>query len=252
MTAQVARGFRDPILSDRFYRGPVGRGFIEGNPDLKPETSLQFDRRRALHRRPDSTRRRRLSLPHHRSRRALRRDADAVSLPESRPRGTAGRGGRSAGNAAARIRPSRPRRKPRAAATTYRWHAARRRGAGSRLCDTPARRRRIVWRRTFDSRRLAHTTRPDRARSRRGLCHRRRRHRLASDAACGGARRDAQSPERGLSVERRSPLGLGARTPRVGDDGRGVLRQDGAIICDGKGYVCRSQGPLSHCCSLLA
>ena len=43
VTAQVARGFRDPMLSDRFYRGPVGRGVIEGNPDLKPETSLQFD-----------------------------------------------------------------------------------------------------------------------------------------------------------------------------------------------------------------
>ena len=43
VTAQVARGFRDPMLSDRFYRGPVGRGFIEGNPDLRPETSLQFD-----------------------------------------------------------------------------------------------------------------------------------------------------------------------------------------------------------------
>jgi len=43
VTAQVARGFRDPMLSDRFYRGPVGRGFIEGNPDLKPEKSLQFD-----------------------------------------------------------------------------------------------------------------------------------------------------------------------------------------------------------------
>ncbi len=43
LTAQLSRGFRDPILSDRFYRGPVGRGFIEGNPDLKPETSLQFD-----------------------------------------------------------------------------------------------------------------------------------------------------------------------------------------------------------------
>ena len=43
LTAQVARGFRDPTLSDRFYRGPVGRGFIEGNPDLRPETSLQFD-----------------------------------------------------------------------------------------------------------------------------------------------------------------------------------------------------------------
>ena len=42
-TAQVARGFRDPTLSDRFYRGPVGRGFIEGNPDLEPETSRQID-----------------------------------------------------------------------------------------------------------------------------------------------------------------------------------------------------------------
>ena len=43
ITGQLARGFRDPLLSDRFYRGPVGRGFIEGNPELKPETSLQFD-----------------------------------------------------------------------------------------------------------------------------------------------------------------------------------------------------------------
>ena len=43
VTGQVARGFRDPILSDRFYRGPVGRGFVEGNPELEPETSLQFD-----------------------------------------------------------------------------------------------------------------------------------------------------------------------------------------------------------------
>jgi iron complex outermembrane receptor protein len=43
LVAQVARGFRDPVLSDRYYRGPVGRGFVEGNPDLKPERSLQFD-----------------------------------------------------------------------------------------------------------------------------------------------------------------------------------------------------------------
>lgn len=42
-TAQVSRGFRDPTISDRFYRGPTGRGFITGNPDLDPETSLQFD-----------------------------------------------------------------------------------------------------------------------------------------------------------------------------------------------------------------
>lgn len=43
LTAQVARGFRDPTLSDRYFRGPSGRGFITGNPDLVPETSLQFD-----------------------------------------------------------------------------------------------------------------------------------------------------------------------------------------------------------------
>lgn len=42
-TAQIARGFRDPVLSDRYYRGPTGRGFITGNPDLDPETSLQMD-----------------------------------------------------------------------------------------------------------------------------------------------------------------------------------------------------------------
>jgi len=42
-TAQVAQGFRDPTLSDRYFRGPSGRGFITGNPELEPETSLQFD-----------------------------------------------------------------------------------------------------------------------------------------------------------------------------------------------------------------
>jgi outer membrane receptor protein involved in Fe transport len=42
-TAQVARGFRDPVLSDRYFRGPTGRGFITGNPTLDPETSLQLD-----------------------------------------------------------------------------------------------------------------------------------------------------------------------------------------------------------------
>jgi outer membrane receptor protein involved in Fe transport len=42
-SGQVSRGFRDPVLSDRYYRGPTGRGFITGNPDLSPETSLQFD-----------------------------------------------------------------------------------------------------------------------------------------------------------------------------------------------------------------
>lgn len=43
LTGQVARGFRDPFLSDRYFRGPSGRGFITGNPDLDPERSLQFD-----------------------------------------------------------------------------------------------------------------------------------------------------------------------------------------------------------------
>ena len=43
LTGQVARGFRDPTLSDRYFRGPTGRGFITGNPDLAPETSLQID-----------------------------------------------------------------------------------------------------------------------------------------------------------------------------------------------------------------
>jgi len=43
IAAQVSRGFRDPTLSDRFFRGPVGRGFIVGNPDLGPERSVQFD-----------------------------------------------------------------------------------------------------------------------------------------------------------------------------------------------------------------
>ena len=43
VTGQLSRGFRDPVLSDRYFRGPSGRGFITGNPDLKPERSLQFD-----------------------------------------------------------------------------------------------------------------------------------------------------------------------------------------------------------------
>ncbi len=43
VTAQVARGFRDPLLSDRYFRGPSGRGHITGFPGLRPETSLQLD-----------------------------------------------------------------------------------------------------------------------------------------------------------------------------------------------------------------
>ncbi len=41
--AQAGSGFRDATVSDRYYRGPTGRGFITGNPDLKPERSVQFD-----------------------------------------------------------------------------------------------------------------------------------------------------------------------------------------------------------------
>jgi iron complex outermembrane receptor protein len=43
LTGQVSRGFRDPTLSDRYYRGVSGRGFVTGNPDLEPERSLQYD-----------------------------------------------------------------------------------------------------------------------------------------------------------------------------------------------------------------
>jgi vitamin B12 transporter len=42
-TAQFSSGFRDPALSDRYYRGPTGRGFITGNPDLEAERSYQYD-----------------------------------------------------------------------------------------------------------------------------------------------------------------------------------------------------------------
>jgi outer membrane receptor protein involved in Fe transport len=41
--AQAGSGFRDATVSDRYYRGPTGRGFITGNPELKPERSVQFD-----------------------------------------------------------------------------------------------------------------------------------------------------------------------------------------------------------------
>ena len=40
---QAASGYRDPSLSDRYFRGVSGRGFAIGNPDLDPERSLQFD-----------------------------------------------------------------------------------------------------------------------------------------------------------------------------------------------------------------
>jgi outer membrane receptor protein involved in Fe transport len=42
-TLQVASGYREPVLSDRYFRGVSGRGLITGNPELEPERSLQFD-----------------------------------------------------------------------------------------------------------------------------------------------------------------------------------------------------------------
>jgi len=43
VTAQAARGFRSPTLSDRYFRGPSGRGFVTGNPELDAESSVQWD-----------------------------------------------------------------------------------------------------------------------------------------------------------------------------------------------------------------
>ncbi len=43
ITGQVSRGFRDPTLSERYFRGVTGRGVATGNPDLDPERSLQYD-----------------------------------------------------------------------------------------------------------------------------------------------------------------------------------------------------------------
>lgn len=43
LTAQVSRGFREALLSDRYFRGISGRGFVVGNPDLDSESSVQYD-----------------------------------------------------------------------------------------------------------------------------------------------------------------------------------------------------------------
>ncbi len=42
-TFQYGHGFRDPTLSDRYFRVVSGRGFVTGNPDLDPETSDRLD-----------------------------------------------------------------------------------------------------------------------------------------------------------------------------------------------------------------
>jgi len=43
LTGQLARSFRDPTLSDRYFRGISGRGIVIGNPGLTPEHANQFD-----------------------------------------------------------------------------------------------------------------------------------------------------------------------------------------------------------------
>ena len=43
ITAQYSRGFREPLISDRYFVGVSARGFITGNPDLEAERSKQFD-----------------------------------------------------------------------------------------------------------------------------------------------------------------------------------------------------------------
>jgi iron complex outermembrane receptor protein len=43
VTLQAAQGFREPTLSDRYFRGVTGRGFAIGNPELTAETSEQYD-----------------------------------------------------------------------------------------------------------------------------------------------------------------------------------------------------------------
>jgi iron complex outermembrane receptor protein len=40
---QASHGFRDALLSDRYYRGVSGRGWVTGNPELRPESSWQLD-----------------------------------------------------------------------------------------------------------------------------------------------------------------------------------------------------------------
>jgi outer membrane receptor protein involved in Fe transport len=40
---QGSHGFRDALLSDRYFRGVSGRGWVTGNPELHPETSWQLD-----------------------------------------------------------------------------------------------------------------------------------------------------------------------------------------------------------------
>ena len=122
LTAQVARGFRDPVLSDRYFRGPSGRGFITGNPDLDPEIQPAVRRRRALHVAPRARGGLRLPLPHRRSDRALPDDHRRLLLPQPRPGPAARRRGRDRRSICR---------------GGCRWRAASRRRAAARSIPTP-------------------------------------------------------------------------------------------------------------------
>ena len=43
VTANLGTGLRFPSISERYFSGVTGRGFVEGNPDLEPESSLNVD-----------------------------------------------------------------------------------------------------------------------------------------------------------------------------------------------------------------
>ncbi len=207
----MARGFRDPILSDRFYRGPVGRGFIEGNPDLKPETSLQFDLTARYTAGPV-----RLAAAgyHYRINDLVERYAATPTLfllPQSRPGGAAGRRGRGADNAAARLRPGGDRgnvARPRRHRSTRRSTTSRR-----RLCPQHSATR--AGTRVGSYIRIKAVGSHDAA----GPSEVATRSYTLADAGVSwrvtphlevrGAH--PQPPERGLPVERRPSLGLGAR-----------------------------------------
>ncbi len=62
-SAQYSSGYRDPTLSDRYFRGVSGRGFVIGNPDLVAETSNQWDLSVRGRYRPGQPRSLGLSLP---------------------------------------------------------------------------------------------------------------------------------------------------------------------------------------------
>lgn len=43
LRASLSRSFRAPSLDERYYTGPTGRGWINGNPNLDPETGLTVE-----------------------------------------------------------------------------------------------------------------------------------------------------------------------------------------------------------------